>query len=156
LLLGSDIDAFVLHRRAYRTIGVPDAVGTALNGINNRGAMVGTYIDSQGTSDGFLRSRSGRYTTVDHRVAAVDHPGDTALGTALYSINDRGQTTGAYQSPIEQARQADTSAAPTTGPLSAGMAPMAAPETPSDARPDGGEIGPAVLTQQPVSVVDRL
>jgi hypothetical protein len=103
LLLDLDIDAFVLHRGAYTSVEAPGAVGTALNGIN-----------------------------------------------------DRGQTTGAYQSPIEQARQADTSAAPTTGPLSAGMAPMAAPETPSDARPDGGEIGPAVLTQQPVSVVDRL
>jgi hypothetical protein len=103
LLLSSDSDAFFLHRGVYTSIEVPGAVGTALNGINNHGDMAGTYIDSHGNFHGFLRSRSGRYAT-------VDHPDDAALGTALYSINDRGQTTGAYQSPTAQGQQPQASA----------------------------------------------
>jgi hypothetical protein len=129
LLLGSDIDAFVLQRGVYTSVEVPGAVGTALNGINNRGEMAGTSIDSQGTSHGFLRTSGGRYTI-------VDHPHATALGTALYSINDRGQTTGAYQSSIAQAQQPQASPAP-TGPLSADMGWMASPDTPDGAGPPG-------------------
>lgn len=82
-MLDLDIDAFVLHRSAYTSVEAPGAVGTALNGIN-----------------------------------------------------DRGQTTGAYQAPVAQTEQPQASAAPSISPLSADMSPMAAPETPEDAGRD--------------------
>jgi hypothetical protein len=43
LLLDLDIDAFVLHRSAYTSVEAPGAVGTALNGINDRGQATGAY-----------------------------------------------------------------------------------------------------------------
>ena len=71
------------------------------------------YIDTAGTTHGLLRDRNGRYVS-------IDHPDEAGLGTVLYSINDRGETTGAYQRADEQpdpARQRLSTAVASTGGL---------------------------------------
>ena len=62
------------------------AKGTFARGINDAGQIVGYYIDSSGTSHGFLYS-GGTYTTIDD-----------ALGgsTELLGINNAGQVVGYY------------------------------------------------------------
>ena len=65
---------------------VPDAApdGTAANGINARGQIVGGFVDVDGNSHGFLANGSS-YTT-------LDCPGGT--GTTAWSINSTGQIAG--------------------------------------------------------------
>jgi hypothetical protein len=43
----------------FETIDVPGAAATAVLGINNRGQMVGSYIDAEGAYHGFVRDRGG-------------------------------------------------------------------------------------------------
>jgi probable HAF family extracellular repeat protein len=59
-------------------------------GINNRGQMVGSYIDADGAYHGFVRSRRGRVTTLP------DVPGADPMvgGTQPGAINDSGQIVG--------------------------------------------------------------
>jgi hypothetical protein len=67
---------------------IPGANATNLSGINNSGAMVGTYkiSSSSGTfSHGFRADQSGNFTT-------VDYPGATT--TELFTININGVATG--------------------------------------------------------------
>jgi hypothetical protein len=56
-------------------------------GLNNWGAITGTYIDSNGYLHGYLRTPNGKITTVDP---------NGALYTFTASINDSGAVTGAY------------------------------------------------------------
>src|SRR4051812_9243757 len=48
----------------FTTIDPPNAVITVPYGINARGDIVGTYLDSDGVQHGFLL-RKGVYTTID-------------------------------------------------------------------------------------------
>jgi hypothetical protein len=95
LFSGADNDSFLLDEGVYRRIELPGATSTVANAINNRGEIAGSYADSGGTWHGLLRDRKGRYVS-------IDHPDEARLGTTLYSINDRGETTGAYQRIVEQ------------------------------------------------------
>ena len=54
-------------------------------GIDNRGTVVGAYDDADGVTHGFLRTRRGRFVT-------IDLPG--AVFTSPVSINDRGDIVG--------------------------------------------------------------
>ena len=103
----------VLSRGVYRPIEFPGAAVTAPLGQNDRGDIVGAYVDAEGTSHGLLRDGKGRYVS-------IDHPDDVGLGTVLYSINDRSQTTGAYRRALvqpDQARQLLSKPAAATGGL---------------------------------------
>jgi probable HAF family extracellular repeat protein len=63
----------------------PSAVkGTTAHGINNEGQIVGSYVDANGNSNGFMYS-DGAYTTVDYSAYS---------STSLNSINDLGQIVG--------------------------------------------------------------
>jgi probable HAF family extracellular repeat protein len=76
------------------TVDVPGAAMTGANGINNHGAVVGTYVDAGGRSHGFLLER-GEVTPIDPPKA-----GDLDLAGAqvqAQDINDRGQIVGFYQ-----------------------------------------------------------
>jgi hypothetical protein len=97
LLGGIDGAAFIFERGRFTPLEVTGARAVFVNGINNRGQMVGTYVDSDGASHAFLQERRRRTS----RTITIDHPDDGNLGTVLYSINDRGQTTGAYLSEVE-------------------------------------------------------
>ena len=66
------------------TIEVPNARSTTVFGINNKGELVGNFVDATGVSRGFLL-RSGTFTT-------IDHPG--AGRTAARGINDAGDVVG--------------------------------------------------------------
>jgi hypothetical protein len=67
---------------------IPGANATNLSGINNSGAMVGTYQISTSTgtiSHGFRADQSGNFTTVDY---------PAAVNTELFTINLNGVATG--------------------------------------------------------------
>jgi uncharacterized membrane protein len=82
----------------FSTIDHPDAgsepgTGTAAFGINNRGRIVGLYIDAGGKSHGFVRVK-GRGARRDEGVfTTIDFPG--ALDTLALAINNRDQILGA-------------------------------------------------------------
>ena len=77
---------FVFARGQIVSFDVPDAApdGTAANGINARGQIVGGFVGVDGNSHGFLATGSS-YTT-------LDCPGGT--GTTAWSINSTGQIAG--------------------------------------------------------------
>lgn len=65
----------------------PDSINGVVRAINNRGDVIGTFIDlTNGTLRGFLRR--------DNLVTVLDYPG--AFGTQPNGLNDRGQIVGAY------------------------------------------------------------
>lgn len=70
----------------YTTIDVPQASSTTPNGINDRGAIVGSYLDAPGVQHGFLLYNGTCYT--------IDIPGATA--TSPQGINNRGEIVGYY------------------------------------------------------------
>jgi uncharacterized membrane protein len=83
--------AFLLRDGRYTPLGgVPGAAVAAHVNVNNRGQVVGFYLDAQGGVSAFVKDRRGRVTTF-----AV--PG--ASGTLAGGINDRGQVAGTYLDP---------------------------------------------------------
>jgi hypothetical protein len=70
----------------FTTISVPGAVTTQALGLDDRGRVVGDYLDQSGSYHGYLRKR-GRFTT-------IDFPGSTS--TAITGLNDRGEMVGVY------------------------------------------------------------
>ena len=76
---------------SYQTIEHPDATSTALSGINARGDIVGSFVDAEGMSHGFLL-RDGVFTT-------IDVPG--AHGTDARGISPAGDIVGGYWLPGE-------------------------------------------------------
>jgi uncharacterized membrane protein len=72
----------------YSSIDVPGALSTGASGINARGAVVGSYMDSLG-QHGFLLNDDG--------VTSIDYPGATA--TQARGINHRGDIVGTHQGP---------------------------------------------------------
>jgi probable HAF family extracellular repeat protein len=77
---------FVFSSGQIFSIDVPDAVpdGTAANGINDRGQVVGSFIGEDGNSHGFLAEGS-TFTTLD---CAED------ANTSVWGINSAGQIAG--------------------------------------------------------------
>jgi hypothetical protein len=66
---------------------------TACNfAINQRGAVVGTYLDANNVYHGFLRSPQGQYTTID--APCADTTAQDYNGTVAESINDLGEIAG--------------------------------------------------------------
>jgi uncharacterized membrane protein len=81
--------------------------GTVTLDINNRGQIVGAYVDAELATHGFLRDR-GRGARRDESVfTTVDVPG--AVATTADDLNNRGQIVGTYSEvsntrPINTAR----------------------------------------------------
>jgi probable HAF family extracellular repeat protein len=81
--------AYVLDRFGrgkFTRIDFPGASLTAASGINNRGQVVGGYLDAEGRPHGFLWDK-GRFTTID---------GPGAVATQATDINDRGEMVGFF------------------------------------------------------------
>jgi hypothetical protein len=74
----------------FTQIDYPDAADTFLHGINARGAMVGSFADTNGATRSFIRESNGDYTE-------IAFPG--ADWTAAYGINDGGEVVGAWHDP---------------------------------------------------------
>jgi uncharacterized membrane protein len=64
----------------------PGATSTRASGINVDGAVVGAYVDKDGTQHGFMLT-GGNFTT-------IEYPG--AIGTAALGINSQGDIVGQY------------------------------------------------------------
>src|SRR5436189_65720 len=73
----------------FTTIDVPGATRTAPFDINNRGQIVGDYVDGGGTSHGFLLDK-GTFTT-------IDPPG--SVFTQAIGINAAGRIVGDFELP---------------------------------------------------------
>jgi uncharacterized membrane protein len=81
---------FLLDKGIFTTIDHPDAVAeTAALGINNRGQIVGGYVDVEGTIRSFLLD-DGVFTPIDHPDVG------SGPGTIAFGLNDRGQIVGFY------------------------------------------------------------
>jgi len=63
-------------------------------GLNQWGAIAGTYLDANNVFHGFLRSPKGKLTTLDDPLA--DTTSGSYNGTTAQSINDWGEVTGYY------------------------------------------------------------
>lgn len=87
-IVGRDIgrfsQGFQFSNGSYTMINVPGATNTSLFGINNRGDIVGDYIDANGVTHGLL-VRNGSFIT-------IDFPG--ATNTNAQDINDNGDIVG--------------------------------------------------------------
>jgi probable HAF family extracellular repeat protein len=74
------------------TVDIPGASSADAVGINNRGAVVGSYLDADGVSHTYLMDRSG--------VTTIDPPGSPddpdAANVFVADVNDRGQVVGCY------------------------------------------------------------
>jgi hypothetical protein len=79
---------FLWEAGTFTPLEYPGAVATLPGGINDRGVISGSYLDTLGAFHGFVRSSSGVYSP-------VDFPGATLTqGTA---IGNGGQLLGLYQ-----------------------------------------------------------
>jgi probable HAF family extracellular repeat protein len=79
---------YVLDNGVLKNIDVPGAAQSVPFGINNRGHVVGYYVDTNLVRHGFL-FKNGTYTTIDHPLASSD--------TQAHDLNDRGQIVGLYE-----------------------------------------------------------
>jgi probable HAF family extracellular repeat protein len=80
-------DTLPPYAAVYEGFDAPQSANnTIFNGINNNGAIVGTYTTSDGVNHG-LKFSNGTFTT-------VDFPGDRY--TIAESINDNGDITGSH------------------------------------------------------------
>jgi autotransporter-associated beta strand protein len=85
---GADPDGFLYQGGTYTIVTDPNGTeGTAANGINNEGVIVGYYVDSSGKDHGFV-DIGGAFTTVDDPLGT---------NTTVTGINDAGQIVGYYQ-----------------------------------------------------------
>jgi hypothetical protein len=75
---------FVLANGVYKTLSYPNAFRTFLNDINSAGAIVGSWINSDGNGGGFL--------FVNGKIKDVLTPGGAS--TEVNGINDNGYVTG--------------------------------------------------------------
>ncbi|HUL71374.1 MAG TPA: hypothetical protein VLT17_14190 [Gemmatimonadales bacterium] len=76
--------------RAFTSFDVPGAIITYAIDINDSGAIVGRFTDSDGMDHGFLRDKTGTIET-------IDFPG--AVFTAAAAINNSGDVVGFYALP---------------------------------------------------------
>ncbi len=86
---------FVYSGVKFTSVNFPKSLGTQALGINDKGDVVGLYLDSSGVQHGFLKVGS-KYTS-------IDVPGGTS--TEAWGINNSGQiavfalsSTGGYES----------------------------------------------------------
>lgn len=68
--------------------------GTFASGMNNWGAVTGSYIDANNVQHGFLRTPEGRFITFE--APGADTTAGSFNGTSPNSINDLGAITGFY------------------------------------------------------------
>jgi uncharacterized membrane protein len=85
---------FLLDKEVYRTFEAPGAALTTIYAINNRGQMVGQYVDAAGALHGFLLDQ-GVFTT-------IDAPGATV--TVPFAINNHGQIVGRSSDGVRNRR----------------------------------------------------
>lgn len=86
---GGRTHGFLLDKGKARTVDGPGRALTELFGINDRGRVVGGYVDAGGKVRGLLRDAKGTFTVFDAPMAASQ--------TGPLDINDRRQIVGVYR-----------------------------------------------------------
>lgn len=79
---GLDV-SFTYAKGKFTTINFPKSLGTQANGINDKGEVVGLYVDSNGAQHGFSK--------VGSKYASIDAPGDSS--SEAWGVNNKGQIT---------------------------------------------------------------
>jgi hypothetical protein len=96
----------------FRTVDVPGATGTQVNGVNQHGVVAGTYVGQNHDSFGFIQDGTNLVT--------LNYPGTSGV-TTVASLNDRGTVIGYYTDPNNAAhgwiRSSDGSFSPINDPL---------------------------------------
>jgi uncharacterized membrane protein len=82
--------AFVFSDGHFTSFDFPDATLTQGDDINEDGQIVGAYIDANGGTHGFFKTRNS-YTSIDFPGAAV---------TTAWGINNRGQIVGDHRDTL--------------------------------------------------------
>lgn len=91
------VHGFVSHRGDVTTIDAPGAALTQPLGVNDRGDVVGAFIEAGPSPDPYAYYETGRLRGFVMRGGSftpIDFPGSDA--TTVTGINDRGQTVGYY------------------------------------------------------------
>jgi uncharacterized membrane protein len=83
---------FLWDKGRYTKFDIPGATATGGYEIDNRGRIVGNYIDASGAQHGYVL-RNGEVTTIDHPRAAQ---APDMTGTRVLGIDDRGRLVGSY------------------------------------------------------------
>jgi uncharacterized membrane protein len=96
------VHGFVWQRGRFRTIDVPGAALTQPLGINNRGDVVGAYLEAGPGNDPYATGRLRGFVMRHGRFRSIDFPG--AVGTKVAGINDRGQMVGYYDTEDNRRR----------------------------------------------------
>jgi uncharacterized membrane protein len=81
-----EINGFMFSNGSFSTVAFAQAIENEAFDINNRGTIVGTYVDAQSRPHGFIRAQ-GNFKT-------LDYPG--AEETGLNGINDAGDIVGSF------------------------------------------------------------
>lgn len=90
-----------LCKLSYSSLDVPNALSTAINGVNNSGTVVGSYNDQKGLGHGFIFA-NGQLTTVDAPGALME-TNQPHSGTELSAIASNGLIAGDYGTSISGA-----------------------------------------------------
>ena len=81
---------FLLDNGVVTQIDVPGAIATWASGINNRGLIVGSYLDAFFVSHAYIRDPDGTITQID---------ASNAAGLAGVRVNDRSDIVGMFNEP---------------------------------------------------------
>ncbi|HZQ70416.1 MAG TPA: hypothetical protein VFA68_17950 [Terriglobales bacterium] len=82
---------FSAETAVFRTIDFPGAINTLVDGINNKGMIVGCYTDKNANTHGF--------TFVNGTILRYDHPRSSFNGA--YGINDNGVIVGTFSTTLQ-------------------------------------------------------
>jgi uncharacterized membrane protein len=91
------VHGFVSHRGDVTTIDAPGAALTQPLGVNDRGEVVGAFIEAGPSPDPYAYYETGRlrgFAMRSGRFTPIDFPGSE--GTTVTGVNDRGQMVGYY------------------------------------------------------------
>ena len=76
-------DGFMYAKGKFTAISFPKSIGTQPTGINDKGEVVGLYLDSANVQHGFSK--------IGTKYASIDVTGDTSA--AAWGVNNKGQIT---------------------------------------------------------------
>jgi probable HAF family extracellular repeat protein len=83
---GKNTKAFIWRGHSFRSVSLGNGTNTQALGVNDEGAVVGSFVDLQGHTQGFLWSGG--------RAQAVEVP--AATSTVVNGLNDKGEMVGFY------------------------------------------------------------
>jgi hypothetical protein len=83
--------SFLLRKGTFSAFTFPKSTNTTAFGMNNKDMIVGSYVDAQGASHGFVLT----HPLNNAKWASIDEP-DGIGTTVVNGVNDLGQLVGFY------------------------------------------------------------